>query len=290
MMKTRLFLLTVLLIINYSVQGQPTGGYLLPSGISGIDKYQTVDSAYLKLTYRLTSVRNVENPEKKVEDIQILQIGSNISKYYSQLVLEHSLANVERAKKGAKGLPRNPYKGSYGYEIFKNHPLSGFITVTDLGDFPDINYLYQEKIPAIEWNITSEVATILGYNCNKATTTFRGRDWEAWFTMQIPVNNGPWKFGGLPGIIMKISDSQDHYDFECIGIEQPNPKEIIKFYDIKFTRITREDLEKLYRRYHKDWVAFGLASGIKTMMFDNSGNKGIEIKTMPPIPYNPIER
>ncbi len=55
---------------------------------------------------------------------------------------------------------------------------------------------------------------------NKNKPEFRGRTWEAWFTNQIPVSNGPWKFHGLPGIIMQVSNDQNHFSFTCIGISR----------------------------------------------------------------------
>lgn len=57
------------------------------------------------------------------------------------------------------------------------------------------------------------------YTCVKATAKFRGRTYEAWFASDIPIFNGPWKFGGLPGLILSLTDSKNEYHFECIGIE-----------------------------------------------------------------------
>ncbi|MDE5969330.1 MAG: GLPGLI family protein [Muribaculaceae bacterium] len=49
-----------------------------------------------------------------------------------------------------------------------------------------------------EWEIADETRDILGYQCFKATTDYRGRQWTAWFTPKIPMQDGPWKFCGLP--------------------------------------------------------------------------------------------
>lgn len=48
--------------------------------------------------------------------------------------------------------------------------------------------------------------SILDYKCIKATTRFRGRDYTAWVTKELPINDGPWKFYGLPGLILQIED------------------------------------------------------------------------------------
>ncbi|MEG1650143.1 MAG: GLPGLI family protein, partial [Rikenellaceae bacterium] len=47
-----------------------------------------------------------------------------------------------------------------------------------------------------------------------------GREYEAWFTTEIPISEGPWKFYGLPGLIAKLHDKQKHYSFELIGFQK----------------------------------------------------------------------
>jgi GLPGLI family protein len=66
----------------------------------------------------------------------------------------------------------------------------------------------EEKTPVINWKITNELRTIKGYACKKATTHFRGRDYEAWFTTDIPIVAAPWKFVGLPGLVLKIQGTR----------------------------------------------------------------------------------
>ena len=60
---------------------------------------------------------------------------------------------------------------------------------------------------------------VAGYECQQAITTFCGRTWEAWFTRDIPVSEGPYKFYGLPGFIVKVRDTHDNYVFELLSFE-----------------------------------------------------------------------
>jgi GLPGLI family protein len=137
----------------------------------------------------------------------------------------------------------------------------------------------------MKWEIKKDTATILSYSCQKAVTEFRGRTWEAWFTSEIPINNGPWKFGGLPGLIMKVSDSQQYFVFECTGIENLKEREPIKFYDLKYAEITRKNLDKLYRRYYNDGAAYNITIGIYPI--DDSGH--VITHSRKKSPYNPME-
>ena len=83
--------------------------------------------------------------------------------------------------------------------------------------------------------------TFCGYLCQKATCHFSGREFTAWFTQKIPVRNGPWKFGGLPGAILKVSDKDNLYDFECVKIEQKR-KPLYKEGYGSYNKMDREDL------------------------------------------------
>ena len=49
------------------------------------------------------------------------------------------------------------------------------------------------------------------YLCNKATINFRGIDYIAWYTKEIPVPYGPWKMRGLNGLILECYDKSKYY-------------------------------------------------------------------------------
>lgn len=74
-------------------------------------------------------------------------------------------------------------------------------------------YIYEEERP-MDWKILSETATIGDYKTQKAETDFAGRKWSAWFTTDIPIQDGPYKFSGLPGLIVKVEDSKGDYSFD----------------------------------------------------------------------------
>lgn len=74
---------------------------------------------------------------------------------------------------------------------------------------------YQES-PMTNWKLSDESKVINSFNCKKAEINYKGRNWVAWYTTEIPLSYGPYKFSGLPGLIIKMSDQKGDYDFELV--------------------------------------------------------------------------
>ena len=182
-------------------------------------------------------------------DTMALDVGVFMSEYYciarkqqdSVYFAKQAKINIDNITNITVFGPRDTYNyGKYwGYtastgilkessKIFKNRLTSEIVTI----DYISVNqiekYKYSEMVKPQEWQMGRDTATILRYFCQKATTTFRGRSYEAWFSPEIPVNEGPWKFFGLPGLILKITDSENVFSFVCVGIEHLNPPREIK--------------------------------------------------------------
>jgi GLPGLI family protein len=86
-----------------------------------------------------------------------------------------------------------------------------------------------EPIGAIDWKLKNEQKEISSFTATKATTSFRGRNYTAWFTTDLPVDVGPWKFHGLPGLILEVYDEEKGVQFLMSKIEIPyqvNPQNI----------------------------------------------------------------
>ena len=81
------------------------------------------------------------------------------------------------------------------------------------------NYLVEDPAYTIDWNITQDTMSIEGMTCYKATATFRGRNWTAWFNPDLPFQAGPWKLHGLPGLIVDARDDRNEVIFSFAGFE-----------------------------------------------------------------------
>ncbi len=108
-------------------------------------------------------------------------------------------------------------------------------------------YVMLDEYKGIKWKITDDTITIKNYLCRRAEVKYRGREWTAWFTEEIPTSAGPWKLGGLPGLILKATDSHGIFTFDINGIE--NTASAIRFTkDIKAIKL---DLDRFIKTRNK---------------------------------------
>ena len=121
-------------------------------------------------------------------------------------------------------------------------------------------YAYEEDRP-MDWKILPDTATIGEYKTQKAETQFAGRTWFAWFTTEVPFQDGPYKFSGLPGLIVKVEDSKGDYSFDLK--EAKKITEIASFEQRGSTiPVKRAAFEKQQEQFRKDpMAAISSASG-----------------------------
>lgn len=110
-------------------------------------------------------------------------------------------------------------------------------------------YVYEETPGEFNWGIGDSTKVVLGYECVMASTDFHGRHWTVWFSPEIPVADGPWKFCGLPGLILEATADGGQYSFVATGIEQ-TPREVGSVYLAEeYERTTRKDFLKARRAF-----------------------------------------
>lgn len=115
-------------------------------------------------------------------------------------------------------------------------------------------YTYEED-RTLEWKILPETMMIDQYKAQKASTTFAGRVWNAWFTMDIPFQDGPYKFSGLPGLVLKVEDEQGDYSFD---LRESKKIEALASTQQRGTviKLKRKDFEKQQDKFQKDPSSF----------------------------------
>lgn len=121
---------------------------------------------------------------------------------------------------------------------------------------------YDEPFSEIEWNIVEDsTKAILDYQCVMATTDYHGRKWTVWFTPEIPMHDGPWKFCGLPGLIMEATEPSGQHSFTVTGIETSS-QPIFPVFNTEYQKMDRIDMLRALRHYRENSNAmFKAATG-----------------------------
>jgi GLPGLI family protein len=245
-----------------------------------------IDSGNIRVFYALNAV-DINKPET-YDDLQRLEIGTNISKYFSHFVYNSDslISEWMKLNRGSQSSPRwlgekgkdESWSEYYYTDYFKDFSAGKLTEYVRMpwGGLPD--FQCSGNIPVQEWTINDDTLTIAGYLCQKATCRFGGRNFIAWFASNIPISNGPWKFGGLPGLILKVYDNDKLYTFECIRIENNKNKYPIKMHNCNnFTNIERKKLLELYNKIHDDYHK---VAGIIFTYYT---------EPPPKVPYHPLE-
>lgn len=123
---------------------------------------------------------------------------------------------------------------------------------------------YDEPFSEIEWDIMADsTKTIVDYQCIMATTDYHGRNWTVWFTPEIPMQDVPWKFCGLPGLVLEASEPSGQHRFTVTGIEiisQP----IFPVFNTEYEKMDRKDMLRAARHSSENSNAmFKAATGFE---------------------------
>tara|TARA_B100000686_G_C16585857_1_gene860650 strand:- start:56 stop:847 length:792 start_codon:yes stop_codon:yes gene_type:complete len=193
-----------------------------------------------KLSFKLDST--LVNPES---EYMMLYMGKDYSYYISRA---QNFEDEIKVKGNSGSTPQNALT-NFHYQILKEIKSDRLFYIHQIAS--DRFYFGQDK-NIFNWQIETETKEIKGYKVQKAITNFAGRDYVAWFTPDVPISDGPYKFNGLPGLILEISDVENEWNFEFFGLKKLSPKQDFK---LKFNQLIKTSLAELKAtnlRYRKD--------------------------------------
>ncbi|MDN3694903.1 GLPGLI family protein [Chryseobacterium tructae] len=159
--------------------------------------------AIYDFNYKLDSTKSYSDTIEMVLDIQ----KEDSKFYYKKLIKLDSLV-------------RNNEIISFSFpiqQVIKRNRNSfeneNFVNVDD-------KYYYYFSTDKINWKIMPEVKYSNHYTLQKAEAVWSGRKWTAWFTPEIPISEGPYKFKGLPGLIIELEDSHRNFGYKLMSFNK----------------------------------------------------------------------
>lgn len=236
---------------------------ILMSGFFALNAQETANRFFYELTFK---------PKKEKDSTQKVMMVLDITKEKSlfrdyTMIAQDSILKIQVEAMQKAGTFKDISKGltmpKFSEKIYKFYPSMKVQYVDRISSgFTPLNIGYSEDLK-FNWKIENEKAKIGSYNTQKATTEFGGRKWTAWFAADIPLQDGPYKFWGLPGLIVKIADDGGNYSWELKGNKKvPNFSEVTYLETIspggnggKAQELSRDKFYKTYGEFKKDPLA-----------------------------------
>ncbi|QAR29993.1 GLPGLI family protein [Ornithobacterium rhinotracheale] len=202
--------------------------------------------------YTYNTTPNPENKDKQKTGLTILQMGEDLLKFTDEATLKSDSLSKVFAKKGnmdTSDINKKlaiMYKIGFNSNVFHNLKTKQ-ITIQNTMGLPGLEYTL--PTPQLKWQLQKDKKEILGYTVQKATTSYGGREWEAWFAQDIPLAYGPYVFNGLPGLILEIYDTENEHHFTATGMDN-RPQAIYKqIYDDEIKTSEEKAKKALKNKY-----------------------------------------
>lgn len=207
-----------------------------------------LDKAFLRIVFVFTQNNHTRESLSHRTDTMALDIGFSLSEFYDMTAfakdslkklafqpgrvksvtliknqhIAESVINDNHTGNGNIFFP-NSY---ISFTIYKDRDEKRVYTLDKESGGSETSVFLNEEICPQQWTIHNDTCKILNYLCYKATTKFRGREYVVYFAPEIPINEGPWKLYGLPGLILAAKTTDGIFSFRTIGIQEVNDKSI----------------------------------------------------------------
>ena len=189
--------------------------------------------------------------------MMLLQCGgpSGVSRFYSYD--RFYLDSLMLAAEGGGTMPDVwSLPAGTAFTVYKNFPEPGRMTSTDI--IGTESYLMEEAVPDFGWRVLDEWKEVLGYRVRRAECSFRGRDYVAWFAPELPLSEGPWKFCGLPGLILEVYDTRLQYHYVLQGLSVADSGIRVEMPDAQYIRTDVGSYLRTLKRYTGNPMLFDI--------------------------------
>ena len=199
-----------------------------------------------RLSY-LTDSTDVKSQQQ--EDFKLYITDSKTYFASSNYILQDSILKSMKETKvlNLSAIPHTKFK----YSLVKENS-----TVNYYESIVNYKLSYNEPLNLM-WKLLEEKKIIDNKVCHKAEVEYGNRKWIAWFTEEIPIHQGPYKFQGLPGLIIEIYDTQNNHNFKLIGLKKTEMPDYLvfssKFLD-SHKKISKSDFLKTEKQIKNNLV------------------------------------
>ncbi len=233
---------------------------LLVLSFLALNAQQTANRFFYELTFK---------PKKQKPETEKVMTSLDITKdksIYQDFTVpaQDSIIKMEieaMEKSGTwKDMSKSIKMPKFSFKIYKTYPD---MTVSYMDRISTKLFKYDDPV-TFNWKILPDKEKIGAYNTQKATTEFGGRKWTAWFSTELPFQDGPYKFHGLPGLIVKVEDDGKNYSWTLQGNKNVENWEEFSFaekantkYGMSNTAVatTKEKFTKSYENFKADPLA-----------------------------------
>ena len=189
------------------------------------NKTKRLDRSYLRVYYDADILLDSLSGKRGMDWVRTL-VGKNYMLSDSHGFWSYSMRQtVPLEETDNYSYPQGCFTPLMNWFVYRNLTSRSVQNLHALPMLLDYAIQYDEPQPTFVWKMSVDTMTVSGYLCQRADTDYRGRHWTVWFTPEIPVDCGFWKFSGLPGLILKAEDSERYYSFTAVSIK--NVKEDI---------------------------------------------------------------
>ena len=265
------------------------------------------DIVKFNVVYEFKYVRDLENKDIPYISNMVLSLGKSSSRYCTQKMFNDNDKKLLEARKNE--LERLKTIPAASMPTVAGGPMltvgkSGAMIIEEIVKYISEkiisveanlglkSYHAEAQLQEIIWNVLPETKKIGNYVCQKATGSYGGRKYNAWFTKDIPFQDGPWKLHGLPGLILEASDAANEISFTFKEISENNDADLfVQSFMNSQNSITAkiEDLNKAKKAFEIDPEGVMGAQAPNARLYVRNIDNPTDKKVVKIKVYNPME-
>lgn len=230
---------------------------------------QEAEPVMASVSYEFIHVNDTNDRENPLREEMILRLGQRSSCYNSLTIEKNREAEAKRTEELIQNYIRSGRSNTEGGkavlistgaimtininttegQLYKYPNENSLVSTSTIGDKM---YVVASPLPEIDWEIGEASKRIGDYTCQQATGTYGGRTYTAWFTTDLPFQNGPWKLSGLPGLILEATDTKKEVAFLFKEVSRDSTITYINQISMEAIKTSEKSLSRLKEEYQKD--------------------------------------